>query len=162
MIRLRSFSAAAWSRFAMTTASKISPFGQHNAGRHALRLRPQNFVSRVAPGVAYRSQQASGLMSIKCVEPARVGPGAPPRAVNGDDAEPFDLRRVAPGPFPDLGEFDRRLGEPASDPAQRRRSAGDERDGMDRGALNPHYVFFSNFDVVNARALTRIELARLQ
>lgn len=32
--------------------------------RHASSLRPKNFVYRVAPGVAYRSQQASGLMSI--------------------------------------------------------------------------------------------------
>jgi len=55
MIRLRNFSAAALSRFAMTTASKIFPFGQPFRPRHALRVRPQNFVSRVAPGVAYRS-----------------------------------------------------------------------------------------------------------
>jgi hypothetical protein len=47
------------SRFAMTTASKISPFGQQFRPGHALRLRPQNFVSRVALGDAYRWQQAS-------------------------------------------------------------------------------------------------------
>src|ERR1700677_1818226 len=98
---------------------------------------------------------------IEGVDPDRVGPGAPPRAVNGDDTEPFDVGGVAPGPFRDFGEFDRRLGEPASDPAQRRRSAGDERDGMDRRALNPHFAL-GNLDVVDARALTRIELAGLQ
>jgi hypothetical protein len=56
---------------------------------------------------------------IEGVNPDRVGPGAPPRAVNGDDPEPFRLRGVAPRPFRDFGEFDRRLSEPASDPAQR-------------------------------------------
>ena len=92
-------------------------------------------------------------MSIQSVDPDRIGPGAAPRAVNGDDAEPFDLRGVAPGPFRDLGEFDRRLSEPASDPAQRRRSAGDERDRVDRRAFNPHFVL-GDLDIVNARALT--------
>src|ERR1700722_9662115 len=80
MIRLRNFSAAALSRFAMTTASKIFPFGQPFRPRHALRLRPQNFVSRVAPGVAYRSHalpalcQSNASTQIGLVQARRLGP----------------------------------------------------------------------------------------
>src|SRR5271156_4975541 len=99
--------------------------------------------------------------SIESVDPDWVGPGAPPWAVNGDDAEPFDPRRIAPGPFRDFGEFNRRLGESASDAAYRRRSAADERDGVNRRALDPHFLA-GEVDAVNARALGGIELAGLQ
>src|ERR1700722_3177191 len=112
-------------------------------------------ASAVAQGRMGRSERRWRLNRtalIEGVDPDRVGPGAPPRDVNGDDTEPFRLWGVAPSPFRDFGKFDRRLREPASDPAQRGRGAGDERDGVDGRALTPHFVV-RNLDVVNPRAL---------
>src|SRR5215475_3551001 len=113
------------------------------------------------PCAARRLLKLIRLVSVEGIDPYGVGPGAPLWSVNGDDAEPFHLRRIAPSPFLDFGKFDRRLGEPVSDPAQRRRGAGDEGDGVDRRALDPHFVL-GNLDIVNAGALARVEFAGLQ
>ena len=104
--------------------------------------------------------RASGLMSIECVDPDRIGPSSPPWSVNGNDAERFEWRRVAPGPLSYFREFNRRLREPASDTAHRRRCASVKREGVDRRAFDPHLVA-GEVNVVNARALGGIELSSL-
>src|SRR5271165_4147800 len=114
------------------------------------------------PGRLEAAARAFGrLSSIERVDPDRVRPSPPPRAVDDDDAEPFDRRGVPPRPLRSFGELDRRVRQAAPHAAQRGGGAGDKSYGMDRGALDPRFGA-GDLDVINARALARIELARLQ
>src|SRR5208282_2863557 len=97
----------------------------------------QSSTFRQAPDVWPRAQPRKGgdrgdssrcrarrLLSIERVDPDRVRPSPPPRAVDDNDADPFDRRGIPPRPLLRFGELDRRVRQAAPHTAQRRGGAG--------------------------------------
>src|SRR5690242_13165223 len=110
-----------------------STFGKRGMyGRARSRARAEIIAVR-------RGGRSADYLSIERVEPDRIRPSPPPRAVDDDDAEPFNRRRFGPSPLRDLGELDRRVGEASTYAAERGRGAGHQRDGVDRRALDPRF-----------------------